>query len=74
MHTWEIREKDVPSGYTVKVERNGNIFVVTNSNPPPRLPQTGQTWWPVPVLCAMGAASFAAGLLLTRRKENTDET
>lgn len=72
-HTWEIVEKQVPAGYTAKVDRSGNTFVVTNSNPPTKLPQTGQTWWPVPLLCGVGMAVFAAGLLLVRQKEEPDE-
>lgn len=39
---------------------------------PPSLPQTGQLWWPVPVLAAAGLLLIAAGLL--RRRGDTDET
>lgn len=35
-------------------------------NDDPRLPQTGQLWWPVPLLAAAGLALLTAGLL--RRK------
>ena len=33
------------------------------------LPQTGQLWWPVPVLCAVGLALIVGGFVLKRRKE-----
>ena len=32
----------------------------------PRLPQTGQLWWPVPLLALAGAALMAAGILRRR--------
>ena len=32
----------------------------------PRLPQTGQLWWPVPLLASAGAALMAAGILRRR--------
>lgn len=79
-HTWKIVEKEIPSGYTVKVEEKGNVFTLTNSkNPPPppdepKLPQTGQIWWPVPLLVAAGMIAFAAGMLLVRQEEATDES
>ena len=37
-----------------------------------KLPQTGQLWWPVPVLVCAGLGSIAVGLL--RRREGEDET
>lgn len=36
------------------------------SNPPSRLPQTGQLWWPVPVLAGAGALFFVIGLVRRR--------
>ncbi len=36
--------------------------------PEPVLPDTGQLWWPVPVLACGGLALFALGLLLLRRR------
>ena len=35
------------------------------------LPQTGQLWWPVPVLLCVGLACIAAGLI--RRRRTSDE-
>ena len=32
------------------------------------LPQTGQLWWPVPVLCAAGLSLIIGGFMLKRRK------
>ena len=34
------------------------------------LPQTGQLWWPVPVLAALGVMFVISGLLLRRSKED----
>ena len=33
------------------------------------LPQTGQLWWPVPVLCGIGLALIIGGSVLKRKKE-----
>lgn len=62
---WSVVETAVPAGYTVRVERAGITFVLTNTRPEPeepeepetpggRLPQTGSLWWPVPVLALAG--------------------
>ncbi len=78
-HRWVISEK-VPKGYTAEIERKGITFVITNSierdYPPdipekpepedPSLPQTGQLWWPVPVLMILGLMFIAAGIIRKR--------
>ena len=77
---YNIVEKDI-SDYTVEVVRDGEVFVVSNTysgklpeNPKPgntgSLPQTGQLWWPVPVLVALGLLLIVAGLLRRKGKEN----
>ena len=66
--SWTLREEPV-SGYTPSTAQNGNIIVLTNSYDKPRLPQTGQLWWPVPLLAALGLAFIIVGVS-TRRKEN----
>lgn len=114
---WQVVERNVPDGYTVRCALEGDIFVITNSNtstgsdnpgssseptePPEELideedvpkgapdlpadgtpdssadddyilippvevplaslPQTGQLWWPVPVLAASGLLLFLLG-------------
>ena len=77
---WTVVEKDVDDRYSVKVTLEGITFVVTNTLPdvppppppenPPHLPQTGQLWWPVPVLMAAGLALVLFGVL--RRKGDED--
>lgn len=79
-HRWNVTEK-IPEGYTVKITKEGITFVITNTvekgTPPPpqipekpdepKLPQTGQLWWPVPVLFAVGTVFVALGVLRKRR-------
>ena len=44
------------------------------TEPHEKLPQTGQTNWPVPILAVCGVFSLAAGLvMISRGKENHDE-
>ena len=73
---WQVIEPDVPVGYTVSVSREGWNFTVTNTADTPRepawpgelLPQTGQLWWPVAVLAALGALLLWADRRAGRRK------
>lgn len=88
---WAVVE-EVPAGYTVSYEREGNTFLIynqpeeeeptdpTETDPTetkptepdgPKLPQTGQLWWPVPVLAILGMVLVMLGWL--RRKESLDE-
>ena len=88
---WQVVEDDVPDGYTVTVEREGRVFVITNTKPddepepsespapskppdePEKLPQTGQLWWPVPLLICAGLILVAVGLIIRRRRGGSDE-
>ena len=60
-------EVAVPKPYTLSVERDRTAIYITNTYngppppPPPDLPPTGQLWWPVPVLLALGICSLALG-------------
>lgn len=74
-HTWTVTEARVKGYEDPKIKREGNTFTVTNTRESPNipyLPQTGQLWWPVPVLIAAGLFFVLIGLL--RRKGSTDET
>ena len=73
--TYNVTEKEVPQGYTVTIVRDGNTFTMNNYSgdvppitPPktPKLPQTGQLWWPVPILAGCGLAFIIAGKLRKR--------
>ena len=75
---WTVNES-VPAGYEVKVEKQGNRFVVTNSKLPydptvVPLPNTGMLLWPIPILSILGLALFTSGWLKNRRyrKENNE--
>lgn len=76
-HTWSVREL-VPEGYTVQITQEGITSVVTNTYPSDepsgpetpdvsKLPQTGQLWWPVPLLLSLGLLFIVVGLLHRRR-------
>lgn len=73
-YTWQVVEKDVPDGYTVSISEEGNVFHVINTGKgqpqqPDRLPQTGQLWWPVPILAAAGMLFFFLGLVQRRSED-----
>lgn len=82
-YQWTIVEKELEK-YNVTVIREGVTFVVTNTyteytpDEPipiqpgkPTLPQTGQLWWPVPVLMLVGMLFVIIGLI--RRRGVADE-
>lgn len=63
--------------YSTKISTSGVTFVVTNSldvkheDPPkpPYIPQTGQLWWPVPMLLCAGAVFLLIGAVRRRREK-----
>ena len=77
-HNWYVVEHGA-DGYTVTyaVRPVNNTFVVINTKtiatpdqPTPQLPQTGQLWWPIPLLAGAGILMFLIGL---RKKGNRHE-
>lgn len=68
---WQVAEASVPDGYTVTTTQEGIVFVITNTRPddlPPKLPQTGMLWWPVPALVCSGLLLVVTGLVMRRRQ------
>lgn len=71
---WSVKEIDIPTDYTVSYSNDGTAFEVVNTyskttpppadNPPsePDIPQTGQLWWPVPLMIIAGILFVALGL------------
>ncbi|MBE5955007.1 MAG: Cna B-type domain-containing protein [Lachnospiraceae bacterium] len=64
--TWQAVEKEVPEGYTVESIKEGNVLQIINTKEgepekPTVLPQTGQLWWPVPVLAFVGLLFLVLG-------------
>ena len=75
IHEWTAKEQ-VPEGYQVEYAWQEGALVITNTlikkpAPPPDIPQTGLTWWPVPVLGILGAVLFIIGWAM-RRRESID--
>ena len=75
--TWTVEEDRVTGYKDPEYSRKDNVITITNacnrpgSHHPPRLPQTGQLWWPVPVLFAAGLLLVILGLV--RRREDDYE-
>lgn len=81
--SWTVVEEDVPAGYVVSIKEDGRSLSVVNQyviqkdkqeldgdasqESKKKLPQTGQLWWPVPVLLIVGACCFAVGFALRRK-------
>ncbi len=71
---WKLVEAVVPEGYKVEIAQEGTIFIVTNHldettvtpgtpGGSPNLPQTGQLWWPVPLMLILGIAMLLSGIV-----------
>ena len=72
---WQVTEAEVPDGYTVAITQEGTVFIMTNTRPsePPKLPQTGMLWWPVPALVCGGLLLIVAGPEVRRRQGDGHE-
>lgn len=76
-HEWTVEEERVTGYRNPTVTFENGVFTVTNTCSRPgthyntRLPQTGQLWWPVPVLLAGGLMLVIIGLV--RRREDDYE-
>lgn len=74
-HKWTVVEEKT-TGYKSEVTGEGTTFVVTNTcqhpstpttpSKPGKLPQTGQLWWPVPVLLCAGVLCLVIGMIRRR--------
>lgn len=85
-YSWDIIEEKVPENYNVTVEREGNTVILTNkkddkqddsskpSNPDnsEKAPNTGQLYWPIPILAFSGLFLVVIGLF-QRKKEEANE-
>lgn len=75
-HVWNVVEKQVPNGYTVRYTTTSNTVTIINQSddpnedPPPdpgdddELVQTGQLNWPVPICAIAGLLLFSLGWAL----------
>lgn len=76
--SWQVVEKTVPTGYAVLIAHSGDQYTITNSRaatpaatvttPAGSLPQTGQLWWPVPLLAGAGMLLYVYGWLRRRQQ------
>lgn len=73
-YDWSVKELKVDN-YTSDVTQEGNTFVVTNTLDEPKLPQTGQMNWPIPVMTVAGLALFIFGwyLCFGRKREGNEK-
>lgn len=80
-HQWTVTEETVDGYRDPEIRQEGNTFIITNTcskpTPPPKpdkpsLPQTGQLWWPVPVLIAVGMLLVVIGLVRRRGTMHED--
>lgn len=69
---WTVNQRTTPAGYTVSSWRTGNNFFILNSRQPvPDIPQTGDSFTPLPwilVMCISGIVLLILGIYSRRRK------
>ena len=71
-YDWTIVEKEVPANYISKVTKNGNEYQVINTHKKTDasfLPNTGQLWWPIPILIGVGLILIALGIIITPKNK-----
>ena len=77
LYTYRVMETSVPSGYKESCTREKDTIVLTNTGnytdkvenkKDEELPNSGQLWWPVPVLLFVGLVLFGLG----RRLKNEE--
>ena len=70
LYTYRVMETSVPSGYKESCTREKDTIVLTNTGnftdkvkdkKDDELPNSGQLWWPVPVLLFVGLVLFGLG-------------
>ncbi len=61
---WSVKEKTLLDKYTSKVVSENGGFVIINTYSV--IPKTGQTWWPIPVLMAIGLLLVCLGIMRRR--------
>lgn len=70
LYTYRVMETSVPSGYKESCSREKDTIVLTNTGnftdkvkdkKDDELPNSGQLWWPVPVLLFVGLVLFGLG-------------
>lgn len=69
---WTVAERSVPEHYRVTIQQNGGVFTVINTRQAqPDIPQTGDTFAPLPwmlAMCFSGMILLLLGLYSRRRK------
>lgn len=77
-HRWTVEEQPVDGYDPPKISREGNQWTITNTcqkliltqtgetTQTSQIPQTGQLWWPVPLLLLAGLLLLVAGLVKRR--------
>ena len=75
-HKWTVTEVQQTGYAKPEIKQEGNTFTITNTCNKTsysfqlKLPQTGQLWWPVPVLLMAGMLFVIVGLFRRRRDNN----
>lgn len=60
---WTVEEA-VPENYTMELQESEGVFTLTNHRK--TIDQTGFVWWPVALICGLGAVLILVGILLRR--------
>ena len=66
---YSIFEMNIPEGFTATYSQSGYVFTVTNTS---SLIQTGQLFWPIPVLAMAGLCLISLGTVVLRKKSDKD--
>lgn len=73
----------MPKGYKVSIKQEGETWSINNTametsskgngKPGSKLPQTGQLWWPIPILVLLGIGLYMAGWTSKKKSKIADD-
>jgi len=67
--SYSVIEVNVPKGYIATYRHEGLDFIIENT---PKLPQTGQLNWPVPVMATAGVFFVILGIFVGMKKDEKE--
>lgn len=79
--SWDVKEQEVPNNYSVTKKKEQNTYILINTyetsggsstDKPIKVPDSGQLWWPVPILVLTGLVFIIFGVYRRQKEEGNE--